>query len=233
MQAEKACHKFVYGFFSVNHLRVYPPYNKSIVSAILAIIIMQPSKIAKIVKVLNAIDVLGLAFLLLVAFVLQIGFHELPCPLCILQRIGVLGIAFGFLLNVQFKMRPAHYTLALLSAMLTAAISIRQIFLHVVPGDPGYGLPLLGLHLYTWLFLLCVAVIAYIAIIFSILPQYQYDELSKSRGMKLLTHIAFGLVFLLAVFNGISAYLECGIKACSENPVKYEIQLVESHVFHT
>ena len=78
MQAEKACHKFVYGFFSVNHLRVYPPYNKSIVSAILAIIIMQPSKVAKIVKVLNAIDVLGLAFLLLVAFVLQIGFHELP-----------------------------------------------------------------------------------------------------------------------------------------------------------
>lgn len=194
---------------------------------------MHPSKVAKIIKVLNAIDALGLAFLLLVAFILQIVFHEIPCPLCLLQRLGVLAIAFGFLLNVQFKIRPAHYTLSLLAAMLTAAISIRQIFLHVIPGDPGYGLPLFGLHLYTWLFLLCVAVIIYIAIIFSILPQYQFDEPVKTKGMQLLTHGAFAFVFFLAVFNGISTYLECGISACPENPVKYQIQLVESHANHT
>ncbi len=71
---------------------------------------MHPSKVVKIIKTLNAIDALGLAFLLLVAFILQIGYHELPCPLCLLQRLGVLAIAFGFLLNVQFKIRPAHYT---------------------------------------------------------------------------------------------------------------------------
>jgi hypothetical protein len=117
--------------------------------------------------------------------------------------------------------------------MLTASICVRQIFLHVIPGDPGYGLPLLGLHLYTWLFLLCVGVIVYISIIFSIFPQYKYDEPSKSKGMQLLTHAAFAVVFLLAIFNGISTYLECGIKACPENPVKYEIQLVASHSKHT
>ncbi|MGC1854152.1 MAG: disulfide bond formation protein B [Candidatus Aquirickettsiella sp.] len=190
---------------------------------------MQPSKVTKIVKALNAIDALGLAFLLLVAFILQIRYHELPCPLCLLQRLGVLAIAFGFLLNVQFKIRPAHYTLSLISAMLTAAICVRQIFLHVIPGDPGYGLPLFGLHLYTWLFLLCVGVIIYISIIFSIFPQYEYDNPSKSKGMQLLTHAAFALVFLLASFNGISTYLECGIKACPDNPVKYKIQLIAPH----
>lgn len=194
---------------------------------------MHPAKVVKIIKTLNAIDALGLAFLLLVAFILQIRYHELPCPLCLLQRLGVLAIAFGFLLNVQFKIRPAHYTLSLLSAMLTASICVRQIFLHVIPGDPGYGLPLFGLHLYTWLFLLCVGVIIYISIIFSIAPQYEYDEPSKTKGMQLLTHVAFAIVFLLAIFNGISTYLECGIKACPENPVKYEIQLVASHSTHT
>jgi hypothetical protein len=194
---------------------------------------MHPSKVVKIIKTLNAIDALGLAFLLLVAFILQIRYHELPCPLCLLQRLGVLAIAFGFLLNVQFKIRPAHYTLSLLAAMLTAAICVRQIFLHVIPGDPGYGLPLFGLHLYTWLFLLCVGVIIYISVIFSIAPQYEYDEPSKTKGMQLLTHVAFAIVFLLAIFNGISTYLECGIKACPENPVKYEIQLVASHSNHT
>lgn len=194
---------------------------------------MQPSSVVKTIKVLNAVDALGLAFLLLVAFILQIRLHELPCPLCLLQRLGVLAIAFGFLLNVQFKIRPIHYTLSLLSAMLTASISVRQIFLHVIPGDPGYGLPLLGLHLYTWLFLMCVGVIIYISIIFSIIPQYKYDELSKTKGMQRLTHVAFAIVFLLAISNGISTYLECGIKACPEDPVKYEIQFVASHSNHT
>ncbi|TLY47117.1 MAG: disulfide bond formation protein B [Gammaproteobacteria bacterium] len=194
---------------------------------------MHPSKVVRIIKTLNALDVLGLAFLLFIAFILQIRYHELPCPLCLLQRLGVLAIAFGFLLNVRFKIRPAHYTLSLLAAMLTAAICMRQIFLHVIPGDPGYGLPILGLHLYTWLFLLCVGIILYISIIFSISPQYEYDELSKSNSMQLLTHVAFALVFVLAIFNGISTYLECGIKACPENPVKYEIQFVVSHSTHT
>jgi disulfide bond formation protein DsbB len=194
---------------------------------------MRSSEVAKIIKVLNAIDALGLAFLLLVAFILQIGFHELPCPLCMLQRLGLLAIAFGFLLNVKFKIRPIHYALSLLSAILTASISVRQIFLHVIPGDAGYGLPLLGMHLYTWVFLLCVGVIIYISIIFSIAPQYEYDAPSKTKVIQFLTHVSFALVFLLAIFNGISTYLECGLKACPDNPVKYEIQLVASHSQHT
>lgn len=186
---------------------------------------MESLKIARLIKVINAIDALGLSFLLLIALVLQIELHELPCPLCILQRLGILGIAFGFLLNVQFKIHPGHYTLSLLAALLTAAISVRQIFLHVMPGDPGYGFPLLGLHLYTWVFLLCVAIIIYIAIIFSIFPQYSDRRAikSKSKSLKILTQLAFAAVFLLTVFNGLSTYLECGFNPCPDNPVKYEI----------
>lgn len=195
---------------------------------------MEPVKIASTIKLLNAIDVIGLAVLLIIAFALQLVFHELPCPLCILQRIGILAIAYGFLLNVRFKIHPGHYSLSLLAALLTGAMSIRQIFLHVVPGESGYGLPFLGLHLYTWVFLLCVAIIIYISIIFSVLPQYLYDEVPpQSKLMRLLTHVVFALVFLLAIFNGISTYLECGTKECPENPVKYEIQIVQSHPVHT
>lgn len=198
---------------------------------------MQPSKVVKIIKVLNVLDVLGLALILLAAFIFQFSYHELPCPLCLLQRVGVLAMAFGFLLNIRFEIRPIHYALSLLAAILTAAISGRQVFLHIVPMDSGYGLPLFGLHLYTWLFLICVAVIIYISIIFSISPQYQYDdtynESLKTKGMQLLTHVAFSLVFLLAIFNGVSRFLECGLKACPENPVKYQIQILSSHSHHT
>jgi disulfide bond formation protein DsbB len=196
---------------------------------------IEPFKVAHIIKILNALDALGLCLLLIIAFALQLVLHELPCPLCILQRIGILAIAFGFLLNVKFNIHPGHYTLSLLSALLTAAMSVRQIFLHVIPGDPGYGSSLLGLHLYTWVFLLCVSVIGYIAIIFSISPQYSEipSSMLKSKSLQWLSHLAFTIVFLLTVFNGISTYLECGFKACPENPVKYEIQLVETHPVHT
>ncbi|MDQ8038895.1 MAG: disulfide bond formation protein B [Rickettsiella sp.] len=196
---------------------------------------MEPIKVAKIIKILNAIDALGLGFLLIIAFAMQIILHELPCPLCILQRIGILAIAFGFLLNVQFNIRPGHYTLSLLAALLTASMSIRQIFLHVIPGDPGYGLPVFGVHLYTWVFLLCVGIIIYIAVILSIFPQYSLVQTNKlkSRSLQTLTHLAFTVVFLLTIFNGVSTYLECGFKPCPENPSKYEIQLVETHPSHT
>ena len=188
---------------------------------------MESFKVAKIIKIINAIDALGLGFLLLIAFALQIGLHELPCPLCILQRVGILGIAFGFLLNVKFNLHPVHYALSLLAALLTALISIRQITLHILPGNPGYGFPFLGLHLYTWVFLLTVIIIAYIAILFSISPQYSelIDKKIKSKRFQSLAHIVFAVVFLIAIFNGISTYLETGAKSISQSPVK--LALVE------
>ena len=193
---------------------------------------MKPYKIAKDIRILAAIDALGLGLLLFIAFVIQIGLHELPCPLCTLQRIGILGIAFGFLLNIHFKIHPSHYTLSLLAALLTATISTRQILLHIIPGDPGYGSTLLGLHLYTWVFLVCVAIIIYIAIVLSISRQYSGVP-SKTKTLQRLTHFAFAIIFLLTVSNGISTYLECGFKACPENPVTYKIQLTKLRSTHT
>ncbi len=188
---------------------------------------MRTTKVTQFIKKLNAIDALGLSCLLIIAFILQLALHELPCPLCLLQRVGILGIAFGFLLNVQFKIHPGHYTLSLLAALLTAVISVRQIFLHLLPGDPGYGLPFLGLHLYTWVFLFCFAVIIYIAIILSIAPQYANleNEAVKGKSFSFLKQLAFVVVFLMAVLNIISTYLECGLKPCPDDPVKYQIQL--------
>jgi hypothetical protein len=40
--------------------------------------------------------------------------------------------------------------IAILSALVGAVASSRQVLLHILPGDAGFGSPLLGLHLYTW-----------------------------------------------------------------------------------
>ena len=41
----------------------------------------------------------------------------------------------------------------ILGASMGAAMSMRQILLHIVPGTGSFGNPIFGLHLYTWAFI--------------------------------------------------------------------------------
>ncbi|GAL07696.1 hypothetical protein JCM19237_934 [Photobacterium aphoticum] len=47
------------------------------------------------VTLLNTLGLLGITVVLLIGFVLQIAWDELPCPLCLLQRIGFGMVMFG------------------------------------------------------------------------------------------------------------------------------------------
>ncbi|EOG2476967.1 TPA: disulfide bond formation protein B [Serratia marcescens] len=69
----------------------------------------------------------------------------MPCPLCQLQRVGLVAIGLGFMMNLRWGVRPSHY-----GVVLTGAVATRQVLLHVLPGDPGFGSAFLGLHFYTW-----------------------------------------------------------------------------------
>src|SRR5664279_5259332 len=99
---------------------------------------------------LNALSLYGVALVLAAALAVQLLLlHELPCPLCLLQRLQFTTLAIGPILNIRFGPRPSHYAMSLLSAGLGAVVSIRQILLHILPGDPGYGSALAGYHYYT------------------------------------------------------------------------------------
>src|ERR1700680_2384770 len=95
---------------------------------------------------LNALCVYDIALVLIAAFTGQILLNELPCPLCLLQRVLFSLLAIGPILNIRFGPRPGHYALSLLAAVVGAVVSARQILLHIMPGDPGYGSALLGYH---------------------------------------------------------------------------------------
>src|SRR2546423_12943189 len=88
---------------------------------------------------LNALGLYAIALILLVAFGAQLILHELPCPLCLLQRIQFAMLALGPVLNVRFGPRPSHYAVSLLIAIAGAGFAMRQILLHIMPGDAGYG----------------------------------------------------------------------------------------------
>src|SRR5258707_14770844 len=99
---------------------------------------------------LNALGLYALALVLAAAFAAQFMLHELPCPLCLLQRTLFATLAVGPILNIRFGPRPSHYAISLLAAVAGAAASTRQGLLHIMPGDLGYGSALLGYHYSTW-----------------------------------------------------------------------------------
>ncbi len=106
----------------------------------------------------NAANAWVLVFVLVAGFVSQFLDNAPPCPLCMMQRMGMLLAALGpsFVLfrasKGQLSARDiaAGTGLLILASLLGAAISIRQILLHILPGDPGFGSPVLGYHMYTW-----------------------------------------------------------------------------------
>src|ERR1700739_3609418 len=114
---------------------------------------------------LNALGLYGISLALVPAFTAQILLGELPCPLCLLQRVLFSMLAIGPILNIRFGPRPSHYALSLLAAVAGTVVSARQILLHIMPGDPGYGSALLGYHYYTWAFVGFAVSIALIAIV--------------------------------------------------------------------
>src|SRR5262245_12729003 len=124
---------------------------------------------------LNAISLYAVALVLAAAFAAQLVLHELPCPLCLLQRVLFAMLAIGPILNIRFGPHPSHYTLSLLAAVAGAVASTRQVLLHILPGDMGYGSALLGYHYYTWALIGFVAAIILLAAVLLFDRQFEDD----------------------------------------------------------
>jgi disulfide bond formation protein DsbB len=170
---------------------------------------------------LNALGLYAIALVLVVAFGAQLILHELPCPLCLLQRIQFALLAIGPVLNVRFGPRPSHYALSLLVATAGAAFAMRQILLHIMPGDPGYGSALLGYHYYTWAFIgFAVAIVALAAML---LFDSQFAAGMPPVQIGAFAHAAVWLVIALTALNVAATLLECGFAACPDDPVRYEL----------
>src|SRR6187551_3848836 len=113
-----------------------------------------------------------LILVLAAAFAVQLHTGELPCPLCVMQRIALMMCALGPL-HILMRSRVGSLAvqdvavgcgIAIVAALVGAAASSRQVLLHILPGDQGYGSPVFGLHLYTGSLIACACQIAASAI---------------------------------------------------------------------
>lgn len=175
-----------------------------------------------VAKLLNALALMAVDTVLVLAFVDQLWFSDLPCPLCILQRAGLTAAGFGLALNVIFGPKPSHYGVTILGAAVGGAVSMRQILDHIVPGTGSYGNAIFGLHLYTWAFIAFALMIIGSAIMLLDDRQFSRAEPMSSR-LRPLPVTAVVTFILLAIGNVVSTILLCGGGFCPETPGGYLI----------
>lgn len=166
----------------------------------------------------NTLGLVVICFLLIFTFLDQFLYHDLPCPLCLLQRVGFITVGLCFCMNLSLGIKPSHYGLMILGSLLALGVSLRQTYIHLlIPNDPGYGMQFWGLHLYIWaaigytIILLCIA----IGLLFDkgFMPEYKMQS-------KWLTGLMC-LFLILILANGISTFIECGPYECPDNPYNY------------
>ncbi|GAA1694113.1 disulfide bond formation protein B [Microbacterium sediminicola] len=162
-------------------------------------------------------------------FVFQFGFDELPCPLCILQRMGMMLASMGALYVVVRALRgdlalrdlAMGLGLAILGAVAGAAMSIRQILLHIEPGDPGYGEAVMGLHLYTWALVTFVVVIIFAGLV-AVFAQDLVPVAPSTPWLRIVAWVVVWAFVATIAINMVVVFAEEGFNwVLPDNPTKY------------
>lgn len=170
---------------------------------------------------LNALALYVISGILLIAFYWQFAHSELPCPLCLLQRVAFAGLAVGPVLTIRQGPKPQHLGLVIMAALVGAGIAGRQMLLHISPGDPGFGSTLLGLHFYTWAFVAFAGALLAAGVMLTLSPQQAGEARAPARG--LFEDAAVWLIMALVALNALSVLAQCGFSGCPANPVHYEL----------
>ena len=158
----------------------------------------------------------------------QFVLGELPCPLCVIQRLAFL-LACSGLLSVLLDTgavpdssgrKVRGFALCILASLVGSAASIRQVLLHIVPPDAGYGPPVLGMHLYSWALVVFVCLVLGSAIgLLGISPE--------SRPLpRIFRHGLAGILIGLAVVVALVTFAMQGFAfLLPDDPLSY-------HLFH-
>jgi disulfide bond formation protein DsbB len=177
---------------------------------------------ADLSRLLNALALVALDTVLVLAFADQLWFRDLPCPICILQRAGFIAAGFGLALNLIFGPRPSHYGLAIIGAMVGGVMSADQVLHYIVPGTGSYGNAIFGLHFYSWSLIAFAVVVAGSGVMLMFDRQFESSS-PPPLPLTVFPLTAVALLALLAVGNVASTLAICGVGLCPEVPGGYLI----------
>lgn len=158
----------------------------------------------------------GLAAILTTAMVLQYAAGEIPCPLCLLQRVAMFGICFGIMAHCRDGHDGRNIGISLVWALFLLLVSVRQVLLNIVkrPGHAYPGSAVLGLHMPVWSVVIAFAVLLALA---AVLALFDGERLKAATPLPVLQRLGGVLslfVIALCLVNLVSSVLQCGLGAC-------------------
>ncbi|WP_125982633.1 disulfide bond formation protein B [Loigolactobacillus iwatensis] len=155
--------------------------------------------------------------------------HDLPCPLCVLQRESMIMTAVGpaYIITASLKHEltiekfARGYGMALVFAVFGMVAAARQTLLHIGPHDPGYGPGFLGVHFYTWSLLTFIVVVVFCG--FNLIFAKQLAP-GKNLILPIFGNIIVKVMFVLVVVMFIAMIFQEGFNfLLPDDPVKYQL----------
>lgn len=156
---------------------------------------------------------------------------EYPCPLCMIQRMFMALAALGGAYIVRkatsggitVRDYQVGWGLAIIGCLIGGFTSWRHTMLHILPGNPGYGGAVLGLHMYVWAWILFVAAIGAIALVTSFAPVTS-STAPLPPAMRNLGYAAVVFFALVMLVNAVAVFVEAGFHwYLPDDPVRYQL----------
>ena len=177
---------------------------------------LEPSSLVMLDRLILLLLTVILSAALTAAMVMQFAFGEIPCPLCLLQRVAMFGCCFGLLHQLRARESERGGGIALLFALLLLVIAARQTLLDIVP-RPGHayiGTAVFGLHMPVWSVVIGVCLLLALALRLTLfgaprlLPPAERPPLARAAQL-----LEFYVV-LICVLNFAAVVLQCGLGEC-------------------
>lgn len=158
----------------------------------------------------------GIAAILTIAMGLQYASGEIPCPLCLLQRVAMFGICFGIIRHIRHGYDGRNIGVSLVWSLFLLTVAVRQVLLNIVarPGHAYPGSAVLGLHMPVWSVLIAFAILLALAATLTVFDGQRLRATPPSPLLKRIGTSAAVYVILLGLINLVSAVLQCGLGAC-------------------
>ncbi len=160
-----------------------------------------------------------IAGILTAAMTLQYVKGELPCPLCLLERVAMLGVCFGIMMNFRRGFSYQNTGFSLLFAIVLLVIAVRQSLLDIYP-RPGHeyiGSAIFGIHMPVWSIIIALSLLTAYAIKLAVLGGDEYlrqADLGEFPAIRKISDVLSLYIIAICIINLVSVILQCGFGEC-------------------
>lgn len=161
----------------------------------------------------------AVAGILTAALAIQLLGGEIPCPLCLIERVALFAAALCALMNLRGPFSGRWTGAGLICALFLMIVAARQTLLDIYP-RPGHayvGEAILGLHMPVWSTLIGLALIGANAAMLAALGGDAHMRGHPAESFRLLPRIGRALgawLVGLGLVNLVAVVLQCGLGQC-------------------